>query len=78
MTLHGQVRGGVIVFDPPVALPEGAAVQVQVVEARAEPAAGQPLSLYERLKPFVGAAKGLPADLAAQHDHYLYGTPKRS
>ena len=78
MTLHGQVRGGVIVFDPPVALPEGAAVQVQVVESPTEPAAGQPQSLYERLKPFVGAAKGLPADLAAQHDHYLYGTPKRS
>ena len=28
MTLHGQVRGGVIVFDPPVALPEGAEVGI--------------------------------------------------
>ena len=24
-----------------------------------------------------GALDGLPDDLAAQHDHYLYGTPKR-
>ena len=77
MTLHGQVRGGVIVFDPPVALPEGAEVQVQVVHSPAEQAATEPQSLYERLKPFVGAAQGLPADFAAQHDHYLYGTPKR-
>jgi hypothetical protein len=33
MTLHGQVRGGVIVFDPPVALPEGAEVQVEVMKS---------------------------------------------
>jgi hypothetical protein len=77
MTLHGQVRGGVIVFDPPVTLPEGAEVQVQVMQSPAELATAEPKSLYERLKPFVGAARGLPADLAAQHDHYLYGTPKR-
>ena len=76
MTLHGQVRGGVIVFDPPAALPEGAEVQVEVIQSPAETMAAEPGSLYERLKPFVGAAKGLPADLAAQHDHYLYGTPK--
>lgn len=24
-----------------------------------------------------GTLDGLPDDLAAQHDHYLYGTPKR-
>jgi hypothetical protein len=24
-----------------------------------------------------GKAEGLPEDLADQHDHYLYGTPKR-
>ena len=77
MTLHGQVRGGVIVFDPPVALPEGAEVQVQVIQSPAEAPPTELPSLYERLKPFVGAAKGLPADLAEQHDHYLYGTPKR-
>jgi len=78
MTLHGQVRGGVIIFDPPVALPEGADVQVQVIEPQAQSAAAESESLYERLKPLIGAAKGLPADFAAQHDHYLYGTSKRS
>ena len=77
MTLHGQVRGGVIVFEPPVALPEGAKVQVEVIQPQAEAVAAEAQSLYDRLKPFVEAAKGLPSDLAAQHDHYLYGTPKR-
>jgi hypothetical protein len=77
MTLHGQVRGGVIVFDPPAILPEGAEVQVQILPPETEnPSADLP-NLYERLKPLVGAAKNLPADFAAQHDHYLYGTPKR-
>lgn len=77
MTLHGQVRDGVIVFDPPVTLPEGTEVQVQVLQTTSEAREDEPASLFERLKPFVGAAKGLPADFAAQHDHYLHGTPKR-
>ena len=35
-------------------------------------------TLYERLKPVIGIAKGLPPDLARNHDHYLYGGPKRT
>lgn len=35
-------------------------------------------SLYDALKAFDGRATDLPNDLAAQHDHYLYGTPKRA
>lgn len=41
-----------------------------------KPAAG--LTLYEQLKVFDGRADDLPADLALQHDHYLYGTAKRA
>ena len=26
---------------------------------------------------FAGTAKGLPSDYSANHDHYLYGVPKR-
>jgi hypothetical protein len=25
----------------------------------------------------IGKAEGLPQDMAEQHDHYLYGTPKQ-
>ncbi len=34
-------------------------------------------SLAERLGPFVGAVHSGAGDLAANHDHYLYGTPKQ-
>lgn len=31
----------------------------------------------EALLEIAGTAKGLPADYAHQHDHYLHGTPKK-
>jgi hypothetical protein len=34
-------------------------------------------SVWDVLLDFAGKAKGLPRDLSANHDHYLYGTPKR-
>ncbi|MBM4046135.1 MAG: hypothetical protein FJ279_13575 [Planctomycetes bacterium] len=34
-------------------------------------------TLYEQLRPVIGIAKGLPSDLAQNHDHYLHGRPKR-
>jgi hypothetical protein len=35
-------------------------------------------SLREMLLSFAGAANGLPADMAHNHDHYLYGVPKKT
>jgi len=29
------------------------------------------------LREIIGKAEGLPQDFAAEHDHYLHGTPKR-
>jgi hypothetical protein len=34
-------------------------------------------SLWALMEPYVGMAEGLPGDLAVNHDHYLYGSPKR-
>lgn len=34
-------------------------------------------SVREVFKEFAGTAEGLPADLAEQHDHYLYGNPRK-
>ena len=70
MTLQGHVKNGTIVFDPPVVLPEGATVQVEVV------ASPPRKTLAERLKNVVGIASDLPSDMADQHDHYLHGSPK--
>lgn len=76
MTLEGRIHDGTVVFDRPVALAEGTRVRVELI---VEPAAanGAGPSLLDSLGAIVGAIDDLPADLAAQHDHYLYGTPKR-
>jgi hypothetical protein len=36
------------------------------------------VSVLTKLRALAGTAKNLPTDLAANHDHYLHGTPKRS
>jgi len=35
-------------------------------------------SLSEMLLSFAGVIEGLPEDLALNHDHYLYGLPKKT
>jgi hypothetical protein len=76
MTLHGHIQNGAIVLDYQVPLPEGAAVQVQVMPTPppAPPETEIP-TLAERLKDFIGILE-LPEDAAENHDYYLYGTPK--
>jgi len=71
MTYKGHVENGVIVLDEPVPLQEGTKVRVEPDES------GRELTLAERLKDVIGIVKGLPPDFAAQHDHYIHGTPKR-
>jgi hypothetical protein len=75
MLLEGHVENGQIVLDQPAELPEGARVRVEVVAPPPRPASEIP-TLLERLKGFVGVLE-LPADAALNHDHYLYGTPKK-
>jgi len=78
MVYYGHVRNGVIVLDGPTFPPEGAIVSVRVLKGRssARPKA-KPLSFYERYKDVIGKGKGLPSDLAKNHDHYLHGRPKK-
>jgi hypothetical protein len=77
MTLEGTVINGAIVIDGGEQLPEGARVQVVVNPSpvAADLQAASPLG--EMLLRHAGKAVGLPEDMAAQHDHYLHGTPKR-
>lgn len=75
MTLKGRVRGGTIVLDEPVELPEGTVVEIQVddgPEAKA-PASAEVPTLYDQFREFIGAAEGLPSDFARSHDHYIHG-----
>lgn len=71
MEFEGTVQNGVVVFTQPMALPEGTKVKVVLTEA---PAA-QP-TLLNLLK-HAGSLTDMPSDFAAQHDHYIHGTPKR-
>ena len=72
MSLEGTIVNGSVVLDQPAALPEGTRVEV-MEKSDAKPRS----TLAERLLRHAGTVPGLPSDLADQHDHYLYGTPKR-
>ena len=86
MTYRGHVEGGKVVLEGACDLPDGTEVEVQLAvraETTGAPESCQdggtdlPPTLRERLKDVVGTAKGLPPDAAMNHDHYLYGLPKR-
>jgi hypothetical protein len=73
-TYAGEFRDGVVVFEgPPPALAAGTRVRIVLIEPEDDTTS----TLAERLRPIIGAAKGLPPDMAEQHDHYIHGTPKR-
>ena len=69
MTYRGHIKNGCVVLDDPVQLPEDSRVLIQPVESAA--------SLGELLRDVAGKGQNLPADGSTQHDHYIYGTPKR-
>ncbi len=78
MTYRGHVENGAVVLDDRVTLPEGAKVEVALLESPGSTSEdGAIPSLYERLEPVIGIAEGLPADFAKNHDHYAHGRPKR-
>ena len=72
MKYTGKVKGGVVVLQGSPPLKDGTVVAVEPVEAPVTPR-----SLGQRLKPFSGSAKGLPTDMARNHDHYLHGRPRK-
>ena len=72
MSYTGTVENGVVKLPPDVSLPEGSKVRVESLEPEADRRA-----LVEELRVIARSLPELPPDWAAQHDHYLYGTPKR-
>ena len=66
MTLRDAVtKGGQLVLEVPLPFPDGTRVKVRVE------ADGDPLLFLANNAVATGVA-----DLAEQHDHYIYGTPK--
>lgn len=72
MVYHGHIKGGNIIVDEPIALPDGARVKIEL-----EPADEAGPSWLEVFRDFIGKAEGLPPDLAKNHDHYIHGTRKK-
>jgi hypothetical protein len=76
MTLRAHFNGKVLVPDEPVNLPVNCALEVQVKPLGALSTVANPLVRLLALARKFPVTDG-PADGAAQHDHYLYGLPKR-
>jgi hypothetical protein len=79
MVYSGHIKNGVVVFDQPVVLPEGLEVSIEVSgKVLTQPVDEEQISSpTEPLLKYAGKAVGLPEDSSLNHDHYLYGTPKR-
>lgn len=72
-TIRAHFDGRVFVPDDPVDCPRDTPLRLTV-----EPAAERPLLDLVRLAEGFADDPGWPADGAAEHDHYLYGTPKEN
>lgn len=80
MIYRGRVKDGVVVLDDEVKLVEGAQVLVQLPSEASDLELLDEIgeTLAQKMLRFAGRAKGLPSDLARNHDHYLHGAPKQS
>jgi predicted DNA-binding antitoxin AbrB/MazE fold protein len=65
-TIKATYVGGVLKPTKPLALAEGAEVELTLTTQDDDPLAG-----------LIGVFSSGRTDGAEQHDHYLYGTPKR-
>ena len=76
MSFTATVENGAIKLPPDVHLPDGTKVTVVPSEVpAAEPVARK--TFAERYAKYLGIREDGPEDLALNHDHYLYGAPKR-
>jgi hypothetical protein len=83
-TYTGEVRNGVVVFDPVTPLPEGTKVRVEPIERPemltaepdTDPVAGTRAMLLAWARKVEEIAPPLPSDLAENHDHYAHGKPR--
>ena len=80
MTYQGHIENGTVVLDTPVALPEGAKVEVALLETTGEPPKRKPI--WEIAMELANSipeedVRQMPTDGSINHDHYLYGTRKR-
>lgn len=76
-TLVAHFDGRVLVPEEPVALPTDCPLEVQVTPLKPVEGSEHALAKLAALAVQFPANPDSPGDVAAQHDHYLYGTPKK-
>jgi hypothetical protein len=74
-TIKAHFDGKVFVPDEPVDVPAGESVTLEVHQV--PPAQRGTLADIAEWAETLPIDPNSPGDAAAQHDHYLYGTPKR-
>jgi hypothetical protein len=82
IAIKAHFDGKVLVPDEPVELPKGTPLVVHVEvpkpkKPKRHPKKQADQSLWQKFADNVVESDNLPPDLAHQHDHYLYGTPKK-
>lgn len=75
--LRGKVVNGHVVLDQPGQLEDGTEVRVTPLSTTPR-ANGEKGLLSKMLLSFAGTIDGLPEDFALNHDHYLYGVPRKT
>lgn len=81
MTYRAKMQDGKVVFEGGIKPLDGVELRVEEVQAGAKEssAEGRTASMAEVLASFVGSMDdpSLPEDGSLNHDHYIYGAPKR-
>ncbi len=76
-TVKIRFDGQVFVPEQPVSLPVGFLIEIPLSSPRGRDNLDHPLTELTELVDQFPENSDWSADGAAQHDHYLYGTPKR-
>ncbi|HVS54039.1 MAG TPA: hypothetical protein VHD62_16915 [Opitutaceae bacterium] len=71
MSITAIVEKNTIKLPPDAGLPDGTRVRIDTIETAPSRSFGT------RYAAFIGQVEDAPADLAENHDHYLYGAQKR-
>jgi hypothetical protein len=81
-TYRGKIEAGKVVWEGGLQPPDGARVVVTTESGDSPKVEGASRSALPQIDPIylIGddAVDGLPEDMSIEHDHYIYGTPKRS
>ena len=79
VSIKARFDGKALIPSNPVDLPQDREITIHI-EADipdARPGASHNGTIWEKLLSMAGTAEHLPEDASENHDHYLYGTPKR-